>query len=330
LLATAGAEIPNDYDLLRQGAEWLADFLDKLIQDAAEFAHPILEIILLAIANLKTELVQLCALCEQGTTLIAEQSVTKPLAEEVLEFVVELATSESEHQKLSTILSAITDDFFADNSDLSSYPDEYAAVLEDALNEMTVFRLMSGMVAAPGSRHAGTNPTFHTAQVACEWLKTAATRFGQASSPEQKNQFRAELLAVIDHDAGKLLNPKFDAHHKLSLQLAGPGIKYVATDKGFAEKISLTNFLVHNHDICGHIAAKRRNYQDILAAFKKEPNIADYMRSLYYIQFADMQAITTMPQEHKSENISIWTKLCVDLQLDELVTEIVINSPRIS
>ena len=316
-------ESPTSIDidfLLLQGAEWLLHFIRSLIDRYSELAQEAI----LEIQQSFSTIMLSCGAELAGPLLESELHEAAIIVRNSIE---QIARDTYQHEILLQIFvdleSSIQKDSAGANRFLISI-DEIAA----KLNQMTIFQMMSAMVAGENSRHKGMNPTIHTARVIYEYLVEACHRFDfNDLSEKMRVSFRQELLAVIGHDFGKVLNPKFDGHHKLSWYLANSGVKHVwSIIESVESNSSMLDFLIDQHDVCGHIAAERKLYGEVLEAFEQGSD-EDFMRSLFYVQLADMGAIPGMKQEHKMQNFSVWAMLCVDLGYAYLIDEVVDRFP---
>ncbi|NCN06683.1 MAG: hypothetical protein GW946_02460 [Candidatus Pacebacteria bacterium] len=324
MLATS-VELPDS------GLEWFLEHFRQFFLEFPEITVAANELWMQVLEFLEKSLSTLVSHCGECAIGPLQKDDVNRLVAEVRTSVIELGEDAEQHRILIQIFSKFEQEFLDGQfNSLESNFEERVLQVAGELNKVTIFQLMSTMIAGPESRHRGTNPTIHTARVICEWLLEASSRFTKENlTGENLWSFREELLAVMLHDLGKVLNPRFDGHHKISWTLARESVSalfaHFDLDSRSDDKV---NFMISMHDMCGHIAAGRMPYSEVLEDFQRVDE--DYMRSLFYVQLSDMRAIKAMPMSHKHENITIWSMLCFDLGFDELIDEMIKKFPQFS
>ncbi|MDA1079606.1 MAG: hypothetical protein O2840_02870 [bacterium] len=322
MLATTTAELPN------AGLEWFLDHIRQFLHEFPNITIAADELLRQVLDFLEKSLSTLVALAGEYAIGPLQQEQMVQLTSEIRDSVLELAKDTEQHALLITVFLELENDLLGTFDFAGSGIEQLVPEVEKKLNRLTIFQLMSTMIAGPESRHRGTNPTSHTARVILEWFREAQTRFPSSSlQGESVWAFREELLAVMLHDLGKVLNPRFDGHHKISWTLAWESVRALFAHFNLETRSDdKVNFMISMHDICGHIAAGRMKYVDVLEDFSRVGE--DYMLSLFYVQLADISAIKAMPLLNKYENLTIWAMLCFDLGFDHLIDEMVVKFPQ--
>jgi len=354
-----GRKVPREdiRHLFLQGVEWLSNHLLGLVERLAVVGEIVSPLALATLADVHDFLLRLQAhilgsevvrshleLADKsavsGTGKIPDSllgDVTDATADlrqyiqdhQVVQEVVEsLSKDPAQHRLIFAVCELIEAEFLTERK-FNTHADyvHTVAVIHAALKKIEIFKMMKTMRPAVNSQHFSANaldesdPTMHTAQAIYFWLQTARLRF-----PEVSLAFREELVATMKHDMGKLFNPKRDEHHKLSWMLAAPGVQFLLENFLSSPCTGDTDdklyFLIDMHDVCGHIAAGRRKFFEVFEIFQEHEVPIEYMRALFYIQQADMNAIPGMNPKFKIQNIAVWLDLVTDLGYTDLVQAI--------